>query len=435
MKKYDLFIKAMNAQEYRRTSWVISAFSLVREAVDEWKNNPFPYRIVQTPAGNFYVNPENTTEILKIDDAAAGQPIYRMTDAIDLKANTFINQKNDIRTTYGNVLANHILLIQAFGDKIPFITGKFTAQDIERMIVPKLTKTPQDGEERSPKLIYVDEKLRFDDGCSALTAYTQLCVPAHTKKMMVVPPGTKELRDSLLAKYKDRLHDPATIAIIDKILIDHFKKWIKGDRSEGFLISKKSIEIVRKKLLLMHGAETGLTESVSVDLISNSLREGWDINKIPTMINTLRAGAFFRGQQTELGGVAVKELLRASSNIRIIKGDCGSKIGMQFKASEQDKHILLGYNHINQDNTITMIDEDNYGDYLGKVVSLRSPMYCKLTHTDYCEACMGRDLSRTPTAASIAISDYGNTFLSIYLKAAHAKSLKTKKLDWSALMS
>lgn len=35
------------------------------------------------------------------------------------------------------------------------------------------------------------------------------------------------------------------------------------------------------------------------------------------MIDSLRAGSFNRGAQTVLGGVAFKELLRASSNLRI----------------------------------------------------------------------------------------------------------------------
>lgn len=430
----DLFIAAMHAEEYRRTAWVISAFSLINEGPDEWKTFAYPYRIVQTPGGHFYVDPQDTSRLLPIEGVKAGQPPYRLMDPIELEAGTFINQPEAVKTTYGNVLINHAILIYPFGNKIKFKTGRFTVEEIEAFTAPRLTKNPDEGQERNEKLFYVDERLKFADASFALGAYTQLCVPAHTEKMMVVPPGTKELRQSLLKQYKDRLHDPAIVAEIDKQLIAHYREWIKGDRAEGFLITKKSIETVRKKLFLMHGAEMSLLETMDVDLITNSLREGWSVDKLPTMINSLRAGSFNRGQQTELGGVVFKELLRASANIRLLEEDCGTKLGLAFFATEKTKHQLIGYNTIGEDGKTTMIDEDNYGQYLGKKVILRTPMYCKHEQTDYCTNCAGRNLTRTPTAASVAISDYGSVFLSIFLKSFHGKALTTKYLDWKGLI-
>lgn len=434
MNYRDLFIAAMNAEEYKRTAWVISAFSLINEGPEEWKSFAYPYRIVQTPGGHFYVDPQDTSQLLPIEGAKAGQPPFRLMESIDLPAKTFINQPDAVTTTYGNVLINHIVLIYPFGNKIKFKTGRFTVEEIENFTAPRLTKNPPEGEERDPQLFYVDERLKFANAAFALGAYTQLCVPAHTEKMMVVPPGTKELRQSLLKQFKDRLHDPAVVAEIDKQLIAHYREWIKGDRSEGFLITKKSIETVRKKLFLMHGAEMSLMETMDVDLITNSLREGWSVDKFSTMINSLRAGSYNRGQQTELGGVVFKDLLRASANIRLLEEDCGTKLGLDFIGTEKTKHQLIGYNAIGDDGKITQIDESNYGQYLGKKVKLRTPMYCKHPFTDYCTTCVGRNLTRTPTAISVAISDYGSVFLSIFLKSFHGKSLTTQKLDWKGLI-
>jgi hypothetical protein len=63
---------------------------------------------------------------------------------------------------------------------------------------------------------------------------------------------------------------------------------------------------------------------------------------------------------------------------------------------------------------------------------LRSPMYCKLDKTDYCKICLGERLANNPEGLSIAVSEYGSTFLSIFLSGAHSKSLQLAKLDWRA---
>lgn len=442
MDKLEFFIAAMNAGEYRRRAWVISAFSLIQEGPDDWKKDPYPYRIVQTPVGAFFVNPENTSELVRINGTVGTDTPFFHKDAIELKAGQIPNVKVDLTTTYGNLFFNYATLIYAFNDKLDFLTGRLKPSQIEALILPELADDPVEASSReevpvsfvppkpiTDKTIFVSEYLKFANAMFYLAAFTQLWVPAATEKSMQAPPGIKELRERLLAENAGRLHDPAVIAKIDAELVKFDAEYLKGDRSEGFLISSKSRNIVRKKLFLMHGAETGITERMDVELIPTSLSEGWDISKFPVMNNSLRAGSFNRGAQTMLGGESVKWLLRASSNIAVTSADCGSRLGNVTIITEFNRKRYYGLSVVTNEGH-KRLNEETVQKYYNKPVMIRSPMYCKSMKTDYCAACCGDDLSLNPTALSSAVSDYGSAFLAMYLAAAHAKALIVSHMDF-----
>ena len=428
MKRYDFFLAAMRGNEYRRTAWVISAFSLIREPENEWTKNAYPFRIVQTKEGHFFVNPDNPQQLLPIEDAPAGEPIFVMKEKVQAKAGDIPNLKKDVLTSYGNLLYNCICLVFPFGDKVDYIEGRVSTDKVEAIIAERLTNTPPPGTPRDPKLIYADEHVKYGDATGALVAYTQLCVPACSYKSMTAPPGIKEFRDKLLAENKGRLHDPAVIAAIDAELVKYLREYLKGDSAMGFLITNKAFDVVRKKLFLMQGAEATLDDSLDVALVTRSLSEGWDVKDLPVMNTASRSGSFNRGAQTELSGEAVKWLFRASSNLTIAAKDCGSRLGNFFYAERGEESKLIGFTAI-EGSVDTLIDKENVGTYLGKRVLLRSPMYCRLPQTDLCEACVGKRLADTPTSLSIAVADIGNVFMGLFMKAMHSNVLELAQMD------
>src|SRR5690606_40402980 len=86
-------------------------------------------------------------------------------------------------------------------------------------------------------------------------------------------------------KYKDRLHDPAVIAENQNALVALDKEWLKGDPVEGFFLGDKVWNTARKRMFTIHGPESGFEEGGDAELIVNSLDEGWDITKMPVMVN------------------------------------------------------------------------------------------------------------------------------------------------------
>ncbi len=434
MLKRDLFKQAMFAGLFKKLAWIISAFSVVRESEQDWSKDKYECRIVQLTSGNYAVASDGA--LVLIEDAPIGKPIFDFCDEVNITSADIPNNKEDILTTYGNWLINWLLLVHPFGKKIDYMQGSITSSRIEKILLSNFHDNPASVLQEKADRFYVKEYLAYVEALYFLTGMTQLCVWAATKKTLLPPPGVAALKAKLLEENKDSLDKLATIAKIDAELVKLDMDYLKGDPGMNFLRGGKAIDVVRKKKFLMVGAEAGLDEdAVHGDLIKNSYNEGWEIDKFPIMNDSLRAGSYNRGAQTQLGGVSVKWLLRASSNMNIVADDCGSKLGSRFIVTENNQSRLIGFTLTDGKNDTKVNDASEAGTYLGKTVYIRSPMYCRLDHTDFCRTCVGDRLSINPDGLSIAVSEYGNQILNIFLKAMHGKKLSTARMDYKTAIS
>ncbi len=441
MNKLEFFLKAMQAEMYRHKAWVISAFALIQEAPEAYKVDPYPYRIVQQPTGVFFVDPEHPGELLPLEGTQPGEPPFNKAEIVQLKAGAVENLSTDVTTSIGNVLANCTLLVYPFHNKIEFQLGRMKPTQLEDLILPRLVDDPAEGQAmgyaRSSKPeerpIYVNEYLKFTNAMTYISGFASLWVTGGTEKALLPPPGLKEFKAALFKKYNinpnDPHVDPAIVAQIMNELKTLDKEWLKGDDTLNFLISAKSFDVVRAKKFLMVGAEAGLGDGQDMELVSNSLQEGWDVASIPAMVNNLRAGSFNRGAETMRGGEAVKWLQRASSNINILPGDCGTKLGKPLTLTPDLRKKYLNFSALVGDQTVRLTD-DVIDQYMGKKLMMRSPMYCIHPHTDYCATCVGPRLEENPTGSSSAISDFGSTIMLMFMKANHGKALLLKKYDY-----
>jgi hypothetical protein len=427
VRKDELFKMAMKVGLYKKLEWCIRAFSMVNEHEDDWKKDPYELRLVNHHTGHYYVN---NKQLVLIEDAVIGQPIYQFSEHLQLVPGDVPMNIEAIETSYGNLLFNWIVMVYAFGSKLPYQTGTVKVGKLEDIILKKFEDDPEDPSKARSDTIYVSEGLKYSEAMDYLRSFSQLCVWSITEKTMLPPPGVEQFKAKLLKENKGHLNELATIAKIDAQLVAYDAEWLKGDPGEKFLGDGKSRNIVRKKKFLMHGAEVGLdSNAVTGVLIENSLSQGWDISKFADMNNSLRAGSYGRGAQTQLGGVSVKWLLRASANLSIAGDDCGAKIGTRMLVTEEERAKLVGFTIIENKHQIHITDADQAGMYLGKVVMVRNPRHCQLDHTDYCKVCLGDRLSINPTGLSVAVSEYGTRFMLASMKLMHGKQLAVQKLD------
>ena len=427
MDKREFFIKAMQAERFRDLSWLVTAFAVARP---KKPLAPIPeFELYSDDSGHYYVTPEG--EYVPFEGADPNEPLYSVDDRLDVGPEDIPNLTEQASTRYGNYLFNWIVLVTAFGKKFPYQNGEVAADRLESVISKKLQDDPKDGSPLSDDYFYVSEYLRFTDGMFYLTGLSQICVWAASRRTLLPPPGIKQLRDKLIAENKDRLGELATIAKINKVLLEYDAKYLEGDKSgERFTSAGKARNVVRAKKFLMHGAESGMQgDGVNATLVPNSLMEGWDVKHFPVMNDSLRSGSFNRGAETMLGGVAVKWLYRATSNCAITEKDCGSQIGSVQTLRKDNIHQFMGMTIIDDGQQVKLDQDETAGKYLGKTVMVRNPMYCQLEYTDYCVTCVGDRLAVNPYGLASATSDYGSTFLSLFMKAMHGKTLKTAKLD------
>lgn len=419
MQKREYFLAALHAGAYKHKDWILNAFSITDATQSH--HSDIPYLLYRDDKGNYVFKHQGKEEIL--EGTNLNDPPFSFHEKVELKKGDLPNVGKPIHTTYGNMLFNAIAVIYPFGDKVPYMEGRVSVKEIEKIIMAKLTDHPT-----KPDDITVAEYLKFGEAMYSLVGLTQLCVPSATPKTMTADPKMAELKAKLLAENKGHLDDPVVIAKIEKALVDMDKAWIKGDPAEGFYVKDKSYSIIRKQLFGMYGAEDPFGTGVTVNLVEKSLNDGWDINNLPMLISTLREGSFMRGHQTELGGAIAKEINRYCTNSSISEEDCGAKIGLPTLITKENKKDYLN-NYIFVNGKEILTDESNINSLVGKTVDVRSPIYCQTKGIDYCRHCSGKEISETPNAIGSYIADIGQAFLLTSMKAMHGRVLATN--PWS----
>lgn len=437
MKRLEFFKKALNAKAFAVRKWLIAAFSVINEGPKSYEQDPYPYRIVQLPTGNYFIDPENNRELTLIEDAVIGQPIFRFLEDIEATPQMCINLKEPVMTKIGNVLFNQVCIVSCFGDRVPFQLGKVDIEKIENFIAPILQDAPLIGNEidtttpRDPKFIYTDENNNFGDAINYYAGISQLCVYSFTEKNIVAPPGFEQFNEQLLKKYEGKLNDPVELTNYEKETMDYAKAYLKDDPSFGVFMGGKVLDISYRKRMLGLGAGEGFVESLEVTPIHNSLKKGWSLDpkEYTAMMNDLRVGSYSRGIETVNGGVAAKNFLRATGNTLVVKEDCGSVVGLPWMYLESQAKELVGRS-VRQSNDWVVIESEKQAlSYTNKQVFVRSPGTCLSVGDTYCQYCVGMNIADNPEGVSMAFAEISNIILTASLKAMHGKVLSTQRYD------
>lgn len=442
MKKLEFYIEALKAKAYHRKDWVISAFAVVRNKspaaaptqefmgdVPVFEDELYFIRYNRESTEVCVPTSEGRTWVV-ISDTKPMTPLFYASDALTVTPDIIINCSEKTVSTYGDLLFNWMVLVEPFGARIPYQTGPVSISKIERMIAKKLVDDPSvAGRIPTDDEIPVGMYMRFGRCMGALAGFVQVFVPTLTPKSLTTDPAIRERRTELLAESADRLQDPVVVSKIQNELILMDKEWIKDDPSEGFLLSNKTFATARKRMFIIHGPEAGFNEGGNADLVVNSLNEGWDLDKIVPMFNSTRAGSFYRGALTALGGEAVKFFMRVFQNVNISEDDCGSTLGVFRTIEKGQAEYYTGLWELTKTG-LTVVTEERAKAMEGKTILTRSPLFCKTGETDFCAKCVGEALAAIPNAISSENTSVASNFMSIMMASAHAKELNTAQLNF-----
>ncbi len=346
------------------------------------------------------------------------------TDTFTLLSGDISNCKEKCETTVGKFLLNKVVLEYIFKDMFPYIN---TDVDWKPNKVCNLV-----AEQVSLDKVTIPQLKKFLDHVYYLGHFTEISVPTLTKKSFVTTPAMAKRKAELLKQYKDQLSDPVVLKKIEDELILLDKDYLKGDdvlRYYNGLDPDKVFGVQRKKMYITGGAIADFKKgSNDYIFVPNSLSEGWTKESFPILCNELRAGSYSRGHETQLGGAQSKFLVRVFQDLEINMDDCESDKGIEVDFSIFEIKNFIG-RYVMSKSGLVEITKENMNQYKDKIVTIRSPMYCK-NSKGLCYTCVGKIYKNLDQKlANMLAIEISSTFLTLALKKMHGSALKIFDVD------
>ena len=436
MKKIDYLKLALNSHWHESLNWLRCMMSVTRTKTSTYK----PGDVISKPTGYEVVLADST--IVPLEDAAANQPIFRFLDPVLIDESWQINVTKPTQTYIGNLLFNAVCIVPSFGSKIEFLTGKVPIDRIEKIAAGRFADEPEPPAKRQDNFIYHDEWTAFVDKIQFYKSLGVIASSTVTERTILPAPGISEFKQKLLKEKYDNgklLSDPIHAAQFDKDVTAYDDAYLEGDPTLGKFMSGKAKNTARRKLHNTVG--TGVTfdsNTTTVTPVINSLSEGWprDPEQLVSVLNDARAGSYSRGSETVKGGVAAKDLIRIFSNFVLSLKDCGTKSGKIRSIYDNEAvNALKGVTLMQGGNSVGVIKDNEAANYLGKVLKVRSPMYCLSKGDGFCVVCMGDSLKQYVEGLVIPGTEISAVILTASLKKFHTSGTVTVKMDLDQVFS
>lgn len=427
MDKKEYFLRSINASACTSREWILRCFSIV---IDGGKDDAYS---LEHREDGVYVNiPDESNNLtwVKLNDCEPYQVPFVYHESMgNLKVGDLRNVDRDIKdTSWGVVLLNAVVLIEACGDKIPFMEGPFTPGDIEKIFVERMADNPKEGEERDPDKLYVDEWLAVGKAVGFMDGF-EIFIPSITEKALQAYPDLDKDKKELFDKYtEEELRDPIVQTKIQSELVSKQKEFMKGDPSEGFLFKGKTLNMAIKRMFLIHGPEAGFDFGKEATLVPGTLDEGIDPKYFVEMVNSLRAGSYFRGAMTAIAGADVDLMARIYQNSLVQDDFCGTgDVFTDVVVNERymGRYMMVGGKRVH-------LTKENYDTYKGTRQDFYDPCYCKADENDICSICIGSNQAAYKTSIGSSVAEKQSVLMYVMMDAAHAKELKVVSLkeDW-----
>lgn len=351
----------------------------------------------------------------------AGQLCLR-NSKITLQKGQIANYKgeSELHTTTGRLLLNYTILVDPFGDVIPYINEAWNIGRIEETIFEHLRA----------ETFTVDQIKHYSRNLHWIGHFTELAVPSFTERSLTIDPKIIARRDELYKIHRKEIESGNATVMnqIEAELIAMDRASLKGDVSTLFYDrDDKSYEVHRKAMLIMGGMVPKFGEK-GYGFIERSLEEGWDVKDFPTICNEVRRGSFARAKETATGGVETKFVIRIFQSTKIIEEDCGSTNYLHVNLTKDMAKKYL-YRSILVDGKLITLENENLSEYIGKTVLMRSPLYCH-THDGYCFTCMGGLFKAIDQELlSMVAVGISSSFTKAALKSKHGSRSRAINID------
>lgn len=366
----------------------------------------------------------NITDITDGINTKENKSKYNTTDIIDIKVpyNGFKG-----KTTLGRLLYNKIVFEQSeLSNVFGYINkeiNKGVNKDIEKSIA---NYTKEDK-------ITVDQLYKYIDYRDWVGLQLHAVITtSFTINTLKRPPEVTKLKNELIKKYKKELEDgdPNIASLIDNELVkktqevldddigmDLYKSGARGNMGNNF-----------KNMYLFRGAVMNRSTG-KYEILENSLLDGLDKKNISVHSNTILEGAYPKAVGTADSGYLTKQI---SSGLQTevlgeYGSDCGTKKTLDITIPKKPEDYL--YRYIIENGKLVCLTPDVIGNYVGKTVKMRSPMYC-IDKKCICNKCAGDNFYKLDkkNIGLVAVT-MGGVLLNLNMKKFHDNVVKIQNID------
>jgi len=327
-------------------------------------------------------------------------------------------------------IAYILFILEPFKGKIPYQEDSYTYNSIfKKYIVKDLL-----NEDKSDKLITIEDYKRFMKAIVFSHNIAPLIVHTETERTITAPPGIVEYKKKLIKEYKakygdDVLKDELKTLEIDEKLKAYDREYMKDDPTLGVVTNNKIMNVSRKSKFISIGKPTALIPTTETSYIEGSLTEGnkLDAKNIVDINNAIRYGSAARGMETQLTGLIAKYLSASTRAFRVTKDDCGVKKGFKVLITKDN---ITYINNIRYDIKGNIIKAK-----VGDTIEMRDYLYCKLEGNNFCKKCVGIIASKIYNPAILTAITTGGKGLSSSLSKFHAVVKDIKVLEKEDLLT
>ena len=257
----------------------------------------------------------------------------------------------------------------------------------------------------------------------------------HMFKCATINPVTFDIEsfivpDFILKKKKERLNadlDPAEfmkiVGELGEELIAYYEK-----ASPGFfdiIASKAKVSPQDVALFLISkGPVVNIKQDMSKPIV-NCMNDGFSLEEFYLSAAQARAMYLVRSNGASIPGALAREITFSMANVQFETGtDCKTTKYLELNMDEKLLQRLKGRYYLNEKtNNLAPIDIENKS-LVGKVIKIRSPIYCKQPNGNICNTCYG-ELGNKLNMANVGImvgTVVNNLALSKFMGARHSTS-------------
>lgn len=358
-----------------------------------------------------------------------GDAPFDATDSFVLPKGRYYNKEN-VTTTVGRYIFNLVTLTERTGPHVGYINFPVNGSGMGK-IEAKMSDLLMND------IISVEDYSNWIDRLQWLGfSISDYVSPPLTTDLLVLPEKVKKRKQELLSKESNvealNNKDIITASKIEKELLDMSKEELKDlpDMDIYDSGSRGSFGNNYKITAVSRGVVPCVSHPERVNISMASLDEGIPPEERYIYADVLTNASASRSLMTRNGGYEAKKLAAAFQGIVFDKkgSDCGTRLTVPLLVTEGNKKLLTD-RYIMVNNRTALLTSNNIDEYVGKTVSLRSPMYCR--NPKYCSKCTGELYHKLGIEnVGLIANVIGTSMTTLSMKAFHNATVKLKEINY-----